>query len=70
MGIIALTSTDVRSRMVKNLGLNPSKFNLVSVEALAAALRRAAGFHCPCSPATPCVQYWRPWKVLSTTSHQ
>ena len=52
MGIIALTSTDVRSRMVKNLGLNPSKFNLVSVEALAAALRRAAGFHCPCSPAT------------------
>lgn len=52
MGIKALSSAEVRIRMVRNLGLDPSAFELTSIEALAAALRRAAGFHCPCSPAT------------------
>lgn len=42
----------VASRSVAMLGLDPEKHALTSTEALAAALRRAAGFLCPCAGYT------------------
>jgi len=47
-----LSPEDVNARKVAELGLDPSAFNLTSTEALAAALRRVAGFLCPCAPGT------------------
>lgn len=52
MGIGALSSADVRARAVRSLGLDPAKFDITSIEAIAASLRRAAGIYCPCSPTT------------------
>lgn len=42
----------VARRSVAVLGLDPDKHALTSPEALAAALRRAAGFLCPCAGST------------------
>lgn len=42
----------IASRSVATLGLDPDKHALTSSEALAAALRRAAGFLCPCAGST------------------
>ena len=47
-----LSSSDVHSRGVTQLGLDPNTLDLTSVEAIAAALRRAAQIFCPCASAT------------------
>src|SRR5580765_8944244 len=54
MGMVMrqLTAEQVRAQKVTDLGLDPTAHDLTSIEALAAALRRAAGFLCPCAPAT------------------
>lgn len=40
---------EVRHQKVAELGLDPGCFELTSTEAVAGALRRAAGFMCPCT---------------------
>ena len=47
-----LTRTAVHLRGVAQLRLDPNRMDLTSVEAIAAALRRAARFLCPCASAT------------------
>jgi hypothetical protein len=47
-----LSSSDVHARAIQALGLDPTGLDLGTTEAIAAAIRRAAGFYCPCSPAT------------------
>lgn len=47
-----LTAVEVHAKKVAELGLDPEALDLASVEALAAALRRAASFLCPCSSKT------------------
>ncbi len=47
-----LKADEVQSEMVERLGMDPSILDLTTVEAIAAAIRRAAGLYCPCSPAT------------------
>ena len=47
-----LSSSEVHASKVSQLGLDQTAFNLTSVEATAAALRRAAGFLCPCTATT------------------
>lgn len=47
-----LDPTQVQARSVAALGLDPGKHSLTSVEAIAAALRRAAGFLCPCAASS------------------
>ncbi len=44
-----LDPIQVEKRSVATLGLDPQRYSLTSTEALAAALRRAAGFLCPCA---------------------
>ena len=46
---------EVRRQKVAELGLDPNRFDLVSPEGIAGALRRAAGFLCPC-PASSLVR--------------
>ena len=46
-----LNSSEVHSRAVAQLGLDPYTLDLTSVEAVASALRRAAQIFCPCAPA-------------------
>ncbi len=47
-----LSSSEVHSRGVTQLGLDPDTLDLTSVEAVASALRRAAQIFCPCASAT------------------
>lgn len=47
-----LTAMEVHARKVAELGLDPTALDLMSIEAIAAALRRAASLLCPCAPAT------------------
>ncbi|MCI0558176.1 MAG: hypothetical protein MN733_06745 [Nitrososphaera sp.] len=47
-----ISSRDVHAKSVTLLGLDSKGQDLLSEEAIAAALRRAAGFLCPCSPGT------------------
>jgi hypothetical protein len=47
-----LSAEEVHSRKVAELGLDPHAIDLTATESLAAALRRVAGFLCPCAPAT------------------
>lgn len=47
-----LSAAEVHARKVAELGLGSSALDLSSTEAIAGALRRAAGFLCPCSGAT------------------
>jgi len=47
-----LIRTEIRAHTVKQLGLDPTRFNLESTESIAEALRRAAGIACPCPPRT------------------
>jgi hypothetical protein len=44
-----LTVSELHAQKVAELGLDPEAVDLTSVEATAAALRRAANFLCPCS---------------------
>ena len=47
-----LTAAEVHANKVAELGLDQASFDLTSVEATAAALRRAASFLCPCAATT------------------
>jgi hypothetical protein len=47
-----LAPADVHAAAVRQLGLDSSAVDLTSIEGIAASLRRAAGFLCPCGPAT------------------
>src|SRR5262245_9218752 len=47
-----LSATEVHAHMVAALNLDPTILDLSSTEALANALRRAAGFLCPCPERT------------------
>ena len=47
-----LSAADVHARKLAELGLESGAFDLTSVEAIAGALRRAAGFLCPCTAPT------------------
>jgi hypothetical protein len=47
-----LTRSEVHAKAVEALGLDAMNLDLDTIEALAAAIRRAAGFYCPCSPTT------------------
>lgn len=47
-----LTAEEVNALHVAELGLDPSAVDLESIEAIAGALRRAAGSHCPCARKT------------------
>lgn len=47
-----LSVDDLHALKVKELGLDPSSIDLGSPEAIACAVRRAAGFLCPCSAVT------------------
>ena len=55
MELKPVSLTDVHEIGVRALGLDPATLNLASEEALAAALRRAAGFLCP-SPRGTLIQ--------------
>ena len=47
-----LSAAEVHAAKVAELGLDSGVFDLTSVEAIAGALRRAAGFLCPCTAPT------------------
>lgn len=47
-----LTSNEVHANKVTELGLDHTALDLTSIEAIAAALRRAAHFLCPCAATT------------------
>lgn len=47
-----LTREELQAHVVVDLGLDASSLDLTSLEALAACVRRAAGFVCPCAPRT------------------
>ena len=49
MDIRRLRPEELSHRKVAELGLDPDRFQLTSVEAIAAAIRRAATFLCPCT---------------------
>ena len=59
-----LTPTQVHELKVAELGLDPTMVDLTTVEALAGALRRAAGFSCPCSAAMLARTVWEPLRGL------
>ncbi len=52
MSIRRLTAGEVRGNKVGELGLDRNAFDLMSVEAVAAALRRSASHLCPCAATT------------------
>ena len=47
-----LTAAEVHTNKVAELGLDQTEFDLTSVEAVAASLRRSASFLCPCAATT------------------
>ena len=47
-----LTAAEVHANKVGELGLDRTAFNLISVESIAASLRRSASFLCPCAATT------------------
>ena len=47
-----INATEIQELGIENVGLDSSVLDLRSPEAINALLRRAAGFHCPCPPAT------------------
>ena len=47
-----LTAAEVHANKVAELGLDQAEFDLTSVEAVAASLRRSASFLCPCAATT------------------
>lgn len=47
-----LSADQVHARKVSELGLDPETLDLTSSEAIASALRRTAGFLCPCAAPT------------------
>jgi len=49
LAITSLSKDDLKTRALKELGLDDARFQLNSVEAISCALRRTAGFLCPCA---------------------
>lgn len=47
-----LTAAEVHANKVAELGLDRTAFDLISVESIAASLRRSASFLCPCAATT------------------
>src|SRR5208337_3027481 len=47
-----ITATEVHAKKVAELGLDPDGLDLTSTEAIAGAIRRLAGFLCPCTAST------------------
>lgn len=60
MGLEIVDRTTLKAEVVQALGVGSSRTTLSSVEAVAASIRRAAGFLCPCPPAA------LRWAVLET----
>ena len=52
MAVRQQSPLEVRHQKVAELGLDPGSFDLTSTEAVAGALRRAAGFLCPCTASS------------------
>jgi hypothetical protein len=59
-----LTAVEVHARKMVDLGLDPTALDLTSAEGIAGALRRAAGFLCPCSASTLVRSVIRPLRGL------
>jgi hypothetical protein len=59
-----LSAAEVHAQKVADLGLDPSAIDLTATESIAAALRRAAGFLCPCSAPTLIRAVLRPLESL------
>lgn len=59
-----LTAVEVHARKMVDLGLDPTALDLTSPEGIAGALRRAAGFLCPCSASTLVRSVIRPLRGL------
>lgn len=47
-----INAAEIQKLGIENVGLDSSVLDFESPEAISALLRRAAGFHCPCPPAT------------------
>lgn len=60
-----LTATEVHAMKVAELGLDADAIDLTAIEAVAAALRRAAGVLCPCTAPTLVRSVTRPLRGLS-----
>jgi len=61
----SVSAAQVHRFTVSQLGLDAEAVDLTSLEAIAAALRRAAGFLCPCSPRTLVLSVTRPLEGLA-----
>ena len=59
-----LTAEEVHAQKVAELGLDPTAFDLTSAEAIAAGLRRAGTFLCPCSASSLVRAVVRPLREL------
>lgn len=59
-----LTPAEVHAQKMVDLGLDPTAVDLSSQEGIAGALRRAAGFLCPCSASTLVRSVVRPLRGL------
>ena len=59
-----LSAAEVHAQKIAELGLDPGALDLTSVEAVAGALRRAAGFLCPCTASTLVRGVLRPLRGL------
>jgi hypothetical protein len=64
VGMRRLTAKEVHAQKIRELGLNPEALDLTTPEGLAGALRRAAGYLCPCSAATLVSAVVRPLRGL------
>lgn len=67
MGVVdmrRLAAKEVHAQKMRELGLDPEKLDLTTPEGLAAALRRAASYLCPCSAATLVRAVVRPLRGL------
>jgi len=59
-----LTAEEVNAQKVRELGLDSTALDLASTEAICGALRRVAGFLCPCTAATLVRSVVRPLRGL------
>ena len=52
MALRQLSSEEVRYQKISELGLDPNRFKITSIEVIAEMARRAAAFMCPCTTRT------------------
>src|SRR6188768_4093930 len=64
VGMRQLTIEEVHAQKIRALGLAPEALDLTTPEGLAGALRRAAGYLCPCSASTLVRAVVRPLRGL------